>query len=91
MVVCDDNNDGFAEFTLTDKDAEIIGGEPDVMVSYHETLADAQNGVFALTSPYANIVANQQVVYARAYFALPPTSTGCYSVVELELIVSVRP
>ena len=91
LVVCDANNDGFAEFTLTDKDAEIIGGEPDVMVSYHETLADAQNGVFALTSPYANIIANQQVVYARAYFALPPTSTGCYSVVELELIVSAIP
>ena len=28
LVVCDTNNDGFAEFTLTDKDAEIIGGEP---------------------------------------------------------------
>ncbi len=91
MEVCDDNNDGFSEFMLTDKDAEIIGGEPDVLISYHETLVDAQNGVFALTSPYANITAYTQVVYARAYFAAPPDGTGCYAVVELELIVNDHP
>jgi gliding motility-associated-like protein len=91
LVFCDPNGDGFGEFMLTDKDAEIIGGEPGVMVSYHETLADAENNIFALTSPYANIVANAQTVYARAYFEAPPTSTGCYSIVPLDLIVSPGP
>ena len=91
LVFCDDNNDGFGEFTLTDKDAEIIGGEPGVSVSYHETLLDAQSGLFALNSPYANIQAGSQIVYARAYFEAPPLGTGCYTIVALELIVSPIP
>ena len=90
---CDVDNDGFAFFMLTDKDAEIIGGEPAVVVSYYETLLDAEAGVFALTSPYINIVTPSQVVYARAEFPLPPvgTGTGCYRIVELELIVNPTP
>lgn len=91
LEVCDDDNDGFASFTLTDKDAEIIGGEPGASVSYHETLMDAQNGVFALTSPYNNIFAFSQIVYARVFFAGAPAGTGCWTVVELELIVNESP
>ena len=41
---CDVSNDGFTFFTLTDKDDEIIGGEPGVTVSYYETLLDAEAG-----------------------------------------------
>ncbi len=91
LVSCDTNNDGFGEFTLTDKDVEITGGQPDVTISYHETLIDAENGVFALLSPYVNIMADTQVVYARAFFPVIPSGTGCYGIVELELIVSPTP
>ena len=91
LFACDTNNDGFAEFTLTDKDTEITGGQPDVSISYHETLLDAENGVFALLSPYQNIMADTQVVYARAFFPVIPNGTGCYGIVELELIVSPTP
>ena len=31
LEICDIDNDGFGEFTLTDKDIEIIGGEPGVV------------------------------------------------------------
>jgi hypothetical protein len=34
LEVCDDDNDGLAEFILTDKDDEIIGGEPGVAIAY---------------------------------------------------------
>ncbi len=93
LEVCDVDNDGFASFTLTDKDVEIIGGEPGVVVSYYETLLDAEAAVFALTSPYTNIVTPSQIIYARAEFPLPPvgTGTGCYRIVELELIVNPTP
>lgn len=79
--------------TLTDKDIEIIGGEPGVIVSYHETLSDAENNIFPIGSPYQNIVANLQVVYVRAtYDDVPPAlGTGCWRVVELELIVNPTP
>ncbi|SDF27020.1 hypothetical protein, partial [Ulvibacter litoralis] len=91
LVACDENNDGFSVFTLTDKDAEIIAGEPGVTITYHETYLDADNGTFALTSPYSNIVANNQIVYARTSYEAPPTATGCYGILELELQVVPAP
>ena len=91
LEVCDIDNEGFAEFTLTDKDLEIIGGEPGVVVSYYETQLDAEEGVFALISPYTNIVSPSQIIYARAEYSLALGGTGCFRVVELELIVNPTP
>ena len=93
LEVCDVDNDGFASFILTDKDIEIIGGEPGVLVSYYETYLDAEAGIFALTSPYINIVSPSQIIYTRAEFPLPPvgTGTGCFRIVELKLIVNPTP
>jgi len=88
LEVCDDDGDGFAEFTLTDADAEITGGAAGVTVSYHETLDDANNNVSPLTSPYTNIVAFNQTVYARVVNA---AAGDCFTVVELDLIVNESP
>ena len=83
LEVCDDNGDGFAEFNLTDKDLEIVAGDPDVTVRYFETLSNAANGVNPLVSPYINIVPLIQIVYARA----ENNDSNCFTIVELELIV----
>jgi gliding motility-associated-like protein len=91
LVLCDTNNDGFGDFTLTDKDAEIIAGLPDLSVSYHETLTDAENNVFSLNSPYTNIVSGIQVVYARVSYTIPPFFQGCSTIVPLELQVIEAP
>ncbi|MAZ73559.1 MAG: hypothetical protein CMC70_10485, partial [Flavobacteriaceae bacterium] len=91
LEVCDVDNDGFALFPLTDKDAEIANGDPSITVTYHETLTDAETGMFALTSPYQNIVANMQTVYARALYSMEPNDNGCYKVVELDLIALPAP
>ncbi|AVI50263.1 hypothetical protein C5O00_03405 [Pukyongia salina] len=93
LEVCDADNDGFALFDLNSKNTEIAGGEL-VAITYHETLADAQAGIFALSSPYQNIVSGSQTVYARATYSPinpPPFNTGCYRVVELELIAVPTP
>ena len=93
LEVCDVDNDGFAQFDLISKDAEIAGGEL-VAITYHETLSDAEAGIFALMSPYQNIVADQQTVYARATYDPgnpAPFNTGCYRVVELDLLVLPTP
>ncbi|PHS64857.1 MAG: hypothetical protein COB12_07200 [Flavobacterium sp.] len=89
LEVCDVDNDGFASFTLTDKDIEIIGGEPGVTISYYESPMDAELGIFALTSPYGNIQTPSQTIYVRAEYAAP--GTGCFRVIELELIVNPTP
>jgi hypothetical protein len=91
LVLCDVNNDGFGAFTLTDKDLEITAGVVDLSVSYHETLTDAENNVFALSSPYTNIVSATQVVYARVSYDVPPFVLGCWAVVPLELQVLDAP
>jgi gliding motility-associated-like protein len=86
--VCDVDNDGFAFFTLTDKDLEIIGGEPDVTISYYETLIDAESGSFALTSPYLNIEAFSQIIFVRAEYS---SGLGCFRVIEMELRADPTP
>nr|MCH9660115.1 T9SS type A sorting domain-containing protein [Bacteroidota bacterium] len=92
LTVCDADADGFSEFDLTSKDAEIANGEPDLIISYYETLEDAEVGdpANALFSPYVNIVPFGQVVYARVsnelIFNLP-----CSRIVELELMVANLP
>ncbi len=75
IEVCDGDNDGFASFDLEQRTDAIIGGEADVEVTYHETQGDADSGENPLTSPYENIVMDEQVVYVRA----ENTVTGCYS------------
>jgi|LSQX01.2.fsa_nt_gb gliding motility-associated-like protein len=87
LEVCDPSSDGFAWFDLELATQYIRNNEPNTVVTYHETLSDANLGIFALTSPYANVVAYNQTVYARSEF----TTTGCFAVVELELIVHDTP
>ncbi len=89
LVVCDDNNDGYGFFTLTDKDLEIIGGEPNVSVSYFETVIDAENDTNEIVAlPYSNIIQFMQTVYARVEYL---TSTQCFAIVSLDLIVIDSP
>ncbi|TXD84353.1 PKD domain-containing protein, partial [Subsaximicrobium wynnwilliamsii] len=89
LEYCDPDSDGFGVFDLTLRDAEITGGVAGLEVSYHETFADAQNGVNAVGSPYSNIVAGTQVLHARVESAT--VATGCATLVELVLIVNPTP
>ena len=45
LQFCDDDNDGFGWFTLTDADEEITGGDSNISVSYHYVFTDAFSGV----------------------------------------------
>ncbi|MEP2937135.1 MAG: gliding motility-associated C-terminal domain-containing protein [Gilvibacter sp.] len=87
LTVCDDDNDGFAEFMLTDADAEIIAGQPDTFVNYYLTLDDATAGdtSLALVSPYTNI-SNPQTIYARI-----ENLGGCFDTVSFLLTVNNSP
>jgi hypothetical protein len=57
---------------------EIIAGELNTAVTYHDTQADAETADNALVSPYTNIVMDQQTIYIR----LTNTITGCYNASE---------
>ncbi len=89
IEVCDEDNDGFATFNLEDRTVEIINGELDVTITYHETESDADQGINAIVGDYTNIVANNQMIYVRS----ENTLTGCHSLTlnTLELIVLPSP
>ncbi|WP_405569008.1 T9SS type B sorting domain-containing protein, partial [Winogradskyella sp. Asnod2-B02-A] len=89
IEVCDDDNDGFAEFDLELNTIDITNGESDVEITYHETQSDAQTGDNAITGLYTNVVANNQMIYVRS----ENTLTGCYSLTQntMELIVHPAP
>ncbi|MBU2920873.1 T9SS type A sorting domain-containing protein [Winogradskyella psychrotolerans] len=89
-VVCDDDNDGFALFDLTYADAQVLGSQQsavDYTVTYHETMSDAINGVYAINYPYVNITSWLQIIYVR----LEANATGNYALTELALVVNPIP
>ncbi|MDC1492687.1 T9SS type B sorting domain-containing protein, partial [Flavobacteriaceae bacterium] len=87
LEACDVDADGFTSFDLDSISEDIINGELDIFVTYFETLADAENAVNPLASPYDNIAANEQTLFVRAENNI----TGCFSIVELELITLDSP
>ncbi|MEZ4858910.1 MAG: hypothetical protein R2781_08885 [Flavobacteriaceae bacterium] len=87
LVICDEDNNGFGEFDLSLADLDITGGDPDLVVSYHGTQLDAENGILPLSNPYPNDDIYNDVVWAR----VESLSTSCYSVLELLLEVRDRP
>ena len=54
-------------FTLTDRNAEVIGAldASTVTVSYHLTQDDANNDANPLPVPYTNVMIDSQIVYVR--------------------------
>jgi len=87
LEVCDNDNDGFMSFDLESKTIEILNFQVGVSITYHETMEDAESDVNSLSSPYDNIVEDTQTVYARA----EDDATGCYRIVELQLVVFPSP
>lgn len=80
---CDNNNDGFAEFDLSDLEEDIIGGQTDLEVSYYD-----ENGN-ALPSPmpvkYINTTKTEQKITAR----VTRINNACASV-TVEIILAVE-
>lgn len=68
LYECDDDDDGFAVFDLTENTANIIGSQDpdDLNISYHIDPNDAITGDNAIVVPsmYTNIV-NNQTIYVR--------------------------
>lgn len=84
FVVCDADGDGFAMFDLESQVPQIVGGQTTWAVSFHETMVDAQTGVNALISPYANISPNQ-VIFIRVNDV---GQGGCFGVTTMTLVAS---
>ena len=86
---CDEDADGYGLFDLTELDAEITGSLSNLIISYHETEAEALNNVNAIVGDYSNIVPYQQTIYVRIEDTT--ITTPCYRYLEFQLIVNDVP
>ena len=78
--------DGLTEFDLNSYIPEITLGNPDLTVTFHETLSDALNGVGNLPGLYTNLL-NPQTIFAR----VSDNNTGCYGIFVIDLLVVPPP
>jgi gliding motility-associated-like protein len=87
LVVCDDQTtDGFTTIDLHQKDSEINNGQPNLIVTYHSSAADANNGSNALPMPYVNTNTTEQV-----FVSVRNPQTDCLSTTTLEITVLDTP
>jgi hypothetical protein len=86
--VCDDNNDGFASFSMAAISGEIVGQiNPSLLVTHHLSQNDATAGVNPLPNTFINTVANTQVVFAKVI----NITNNLTQIVTYNLIVNARP
>lgn len=95
FLLCDstidgNNNNGQTYFDLHSKNPEILDGQDpsSINISYHESRASAEMGINAITSPYYNIVPNQQQIFVRIEDVL---NTNCRTITTLDLVVNRLP
>ena len=87
MESCDDDFDGFFTFDLSQQNATILGNQNpnNFTVTYHNSLASAQNRTNNLTTSYAAI--DQEIIYAR----VENNNTSCFNITNFNTIVHPRP
>ncbi|MCK0160132.1 T9SS type B sorting domain-containing protein [Allomuricauda sp. F6463D] len=66
LEICDPDNDGTAQFNLSDVDSEVLGTQSasSVILSYHESQADADGNI----APLPNVITSnqyQKTIYVR--------------------------
>lgn len=82
---CDDNNDGFSAFNLTEANEFVVTSTTGLSFSYFETLTEAENN----TNPISNFTTyTNQTVSTDQVFIRVQNANGCFRVATLNLIVS---
>ena len=85
---CDDDYDGIVSyFDLSQKTDEILNGQTGIVVTYHETIEDAENNANGIVDLYTNTTADNQTLHVR----LEDNETGCAATTTLDLIVNPIP
>ncbi|TRW25081.1 hypothetical protein FMM05_07130, partial [Flavobacterium zepuense] len=91
IALCDNDFDGLATFNLNPAGTQVINGQTGFTVTYHESLAEAEAGTGAITTPnaYPSEVVNTQTIYIRV---VPTgTTTNCYAIETVQLVVNPKP
>jgi gliding motility-associated-like protein len=82
---CDDNNDGFSAFNLSEANELVVASTTGLTFSYFETQLEAQSN----SNPISNFTAySNQTVSTDQVFVRVENANGCYRVATVNLIVS---
>lgn len=82
---CDDNNDGYSPFNLTQANALLVVATSGLTFSYFETLTEAQSN----TNPILNFTTyTNQTVSTDQVFVRVQNNNGCFRIATLNLVVS---
>lgn len=87
LEVCDWDWDGYHEMLLSDKDLEITGNDPNLLVTYYRTQQDAEQEIGPLANPYFNQTPFFETLYVRVAHLI----TECVSFTTLDIIVHIPP
>lgn len=88
FVLCDDDViDGFTQFDLSQLNNGITSNNPDLIVTYHETQTNAENGIGAVGIPYTNTATPAQTLYIR----VTDRNTGCATTTSVNIRVNENP
>ena len=85
--LCDDDTDGLQTFDLSGVEAQVIGTQADLVVTYHLSEPDADGGVNPLGTTITTTIPDLQMIYIRLESAI----TGCYAVSTIDLVVNSLP
>ncbi len=91
LIVCDDNDDGIAEFDLSTKNSEILGSlnPSSYFIYYYATLTDAQNDTNNVyLYGYSNTTPSSQTIYVRV---IEIGNSSNFAITTLQLIVNPLP
>ncbi len=87
LIACDDvSADGIVQIDLTQKNEEITNGQTNLIVSYHNTQADANSGLNAIPQPYVNIALTEEL-----FVRVINSQTGCVNTTTLTINVFDSP
>ena len=86
--ICDDNNDGYATFSMQQISGEILGQVTlNNVVTHHLNQSDASTGSNPLPNSYTNVVTGSQLVFARVL----NITTNLVDIIPYNLIVNPTP
>jgi len=89
LILCDDDYDGLTQFDLESQTAQILGTQDaiNLIVSYHNSLVDAETYTNTLISPYTNSTPNVQTIFVR----VTDSVTNDYTITSFDIIVNELP
>ena len=83
---------GEATFILSDKDTEIANNDPDVLIQYYYSEADALAGIAGTEIPKNDpFLSTTTVIYVRVSTQPHIESESCFVVLPLDVIVNAKP